>query len=79
AKLKAAELFNQGYETVRYTASALVDLAAHSLTDAQGPDVVAFEAQTMADYGLPTAIGMNHRMTHFQRLFSSSGYAAGYY
>ncbi len=79
AKLKAAELFNQGYETVRYTASALVDLAAHSLTDAQGPDVVAFEAQTMAAYGLPPAIGMNHRMTHFQHLFSSSGYAAGYY
>jgi peptidyl-dipeptidase Dcp len=79
AKLKAAELFNQGYETVRYTASALVDLAAHSLTDSQGPDVVAFEAQTMAAYGLPPAIGMNHRMTHFQHLFSSSGYAAGYY
>ena len=79
AKLKAAELFNQGYETVRYTASALVDLAAHSLTDTQGPDVVVFEAQTMAAYGLPSAIGMNHRLTHFQHLFSSSGYAAGYY
>ena len=79
AKLKAAELFNQGYETVRYTASALVDLAAHSLTDAEGPDITAFEAQTMAAYGLPAACGMNHRLAHFQHLFSSSGYAAGYY
>jgi peptidyl-dipeptidase Dcp len=79
AKLKAAEAFNQGYETVRYTASALVDLAAHSLTDERGPDVVAFEAATTADYGLPAAIGMNHRMTHFQHLFSGSSYAAGYY
>ncbi|MFY7863426.1 M3 family metallopeptidase [Roseateles sp.] len=79
AKLKAAELFNQGYETVRYTASALVDLAAHSLTDAQGPEVVDFEAKTMAAYGLPAAIGMNHRLTHFQHLFSGSSYASGYY
>lgn len=79
AKLKAAALFNQGYETVRYTASALVDMAAHSLTDAQGPAVVDFEARTLAAYGLPPAIGMNHRLTHFQHLFSSSGYAAGYY
>ncbi|MEJ6005205.1 M3 family metallopeptidase [Paucibacter sp. AS339] len=79
AKLKAAELFNQGYETVRYTASALVDLAAHSLSDAQGPDVVDFEAKAMAAYGLPAAIGMNHRMTHFQHLFSGSSYASGYY
>jgi peptidyl-dipeptidase Dcp len=79
AKLKAAELFNQGFETVRYTASALVDMAAHSLTGAEGPDVVDFEARTMAAYGLPAAVGMNHRLTHFQHLFSSSGYAAGYY
>lgn len=79
AKLKAAELFNQGYETVRYTASALVDLAIHSLPDAVAPEVVEFEAKTMAAYGLPTAIGMNHRLTHFQHLFSGSSYASGYY
>lgn len=78
-RLKAASRFNQGYETVRYTASALVDLAVHSRTEAQGPDITAFEAQTMADYGLPAAIGMNHRLAHFQHLFSGSGYAAGYY
>ncbi len=79
AKLKAARLFGLGYETVRYTASALVDMAAHALTDAAGPDVVAFEAATVAALGLPSAVGMNHRMTHFQHLFSGSSYAAGYY
>ena len=79
AKIKAAEMFNQGYETVRYTASALVDMAAHALTDAGGPDITAFETQTLADYGLPPAIGLNHRLAHFQHLFSGSGYAAGYY
>jgi peptidyl-dipeptidase Dcp len=78
-KLKAAELFNQGYETVRYTASALVDMAAHSLSAAEGPEITAFEAKVLQDAGLPSAIGLNHRMAHFQHLFSGSSYAAGYY
>jgi peptidyl-dipeptidase Dcp len=29
--------------------------------------------------GLPDGVGLNHRLVHFQHLFSSSGYAAGYY
>ena len=79
AKLKAAELFGQGYETVRYTASALVDMAAHSRTEIEAPDITEFEATTLQAYGLPAAIGLNHRLAHFQHLFSSSGYASGYY
>ena len=42
-RLHAARHFNQGYETVRYTASALVDMAAHALPRADADDVVAFE------------------------------------
>jgi peptidyl-dipeptidase Dcp len=78
-KLKRARLFNQGYETVRYTASALVDMAAHALTGSDVPEVVAFERDELARIGAPAAAGMNHRLTHFQHLFSGSGYAAGYY
>ncbi|PZP29358.1 MAG: peptidase M3 [Roseateles depolymerans] len=78
AKLQAARQFGQGYETLRYTASALVDLAAHALPQAP-EDVVAFEQQVLARYGLPAEVGLNHRLTHFQHLFSSAGYAAGYY
>jgi len=33
----------------------------------------------MAERGLPVAAGLNHRLPHFQHLFSGSGYAAGYY
>ncbi|HEY9106323.1 MAG TPA: M3 family metallopeptidase [Roseateles sp.] len=77
-KLQAARQFGQGYETLRYTASAIVDMAAHALSEAPG-DVVAFERDTLAGWGLPAEVGMNHRLTHFQHLFSSSGYAAGYY
>jgi peptidyl-dipeptidase Dcp len=78
AKLQAARQFGQGYETLRYTASAIVDMAAHALPEAP-QDIVAFEAETVKQWGLPPEVGMNHRLTHFQHLFSSAGYAAGYY
>jgi peptidyl-dipeptidase Dcp len=79
AKLHAARLFNQGYETVRYTASALVDMAAHARRDRPIDDVVAFERTELEKIGLPAGIGINHRLPHFQHLFSGSSYAAGYY
>jgi peptidyl-dipeptidase Dcp len=78
-RLEEANRFNQGYETVRYVASARVDMAAHALTEAEGPDITAFEQAEIARMGLPAAVGMNHRLTHFQHLFAGSGYAAGYY
>ncbi|MDR7296545.1 peptidyl-dipeptidase Dcp [Pelomonas aquatica] len=78
AKVQAARQFGQGYETLRYTASAIVDMAAHALPEAP-EDVVAFEAETLARWKLPPEVGVNHRLTHFQHLFSSAGYAAGYY
>jgi peptidyl-dipeptidase Dcp len=78
-KLHAARLFNQGFETVRYTASALVDMAAHALTEAQATDVVDFERAALERIGAPAVVGMNHRLTHFQHLFAGAGYAAGYY
>jgi peptidyl-dipeptidase Dcp len=80
ARLQRAARFNQGYETVRYTASALVDMAAHALTEAEPPaDLCAFEAEVLKAAGLPHGVGLNHRLVHFQHLFASSGYAAGYY
>jgi peptidyl-dipeptidase Dcp len=78
-RIRAAELFNQGYETVRYTASALVDLAIHSLEEEEAPDISAFERDTLARLGAPADCGMNHRLAHFQHLFVGDSYAAGYY
>jgi len=77
-RLEAARRFGQGYEAVRYTASAIVDLAAHEQTD-ELSDIVAFERSVMAARGLPADTGMNHRLPHFQHLFSGDTYAAGYY
>jgi peptidyl-dipeptidase Dcp len=79
ARIERARRFNEGYETVRYTASALTDMAVHSLPDAEPPaDLCAWEARLLEERGLPHAVGMNHRFVHFQHLFSG-GYAAGYY
>ena len=79
-RLAAARRFGQGFETVRYTASALTDMAVHALPQGRVPeDVVAFEAQVLRERGLPSGVGLNHRFTNFQHLFAGSGYAAGYY
>ena len=79
-RLQRASRFGQGFETVRYTASAILDLALHALPDAEPPaDLCAFEADLLHAQGLPHGVGVNHRLVHFQHLFASSGYAAGYY
>ena len=77
-RLDAARRFGQAFETVRYTASAITDLAVHQQAEPIA-DVVAFEAALMAARGLPEGAGLNHRLPHFQHLFSSDSYAAGYY
>ena len=77
-RLQAARRFGQGYETVRYTASAIVDMAIHQHAGTVD-DIVAFEAGVLADRGLPADAGLNHRLPHFQHLFSGDSYAAGYY
>ncbi|HMO46281.1 MAG TPA: M3 family metallopeptidase [Rubrivivax sp.] len=79
-RMHAARRFNQGYETVRYCASSWADMAVHSLPRGQIPaDLSAWEADELQRRGLPEGVGMNHRLVHFQHLFSGSGYAAGYY
>ena len=77
-RIAAARKFGQAYETLRYCASAIVDMAAHESAVAID-DPVAFEQAVLAARGLPDGVGLNHRLVHFQHLFSGSGYAAGYY
>ncbi len=78
-KLLSARQFNQGFATVEYTASALVDLALH-LDPKENPiDVIAFEKNELERLGLPAAIAMRHRTPHFQHVFAGDHYAAGYY
>ena len=78
-RLIAARNFNQGFATVEYVASALVDLEMHLLTNAEGLDVTAFEADVLDRIAMPEAITMRHRVPHFAHAFSGDGYSAGYY
>jgi peptidyl-dipeptidase Dcp len=78
-RLLAARNFNQGFATVEYTASAILDMELHAHPAPGTLDVAAFENEAMARLGLPHAIGPRHRAAHFQHLFAGGGYAAGYY
>ena len=78
-KILKAQTFNQGFSTVEYVSSALVDLALHETTDLDALDFKAFEAKTLKAIDMPPAIGMRHRLPHFSHLFSSNSYASAYY
>ena len=77
-KIEASDTFNQGYETVQYLSSALVDMKLHTKPDGVvDPD--AFEKQALAEIGMPKETVMRHRLPQFGHLFSSDAYSAGYY
>ena len=78
AKIQRAKTFNQGFVTVEYLSSALVDLKLH-LAGATPIDPAAFERHTLEQLGMPDEIVMRHRTPQFGHIFSSDGYASGYY
>ncbi|MEQ1619230.1 MAG: M3 family metallopeptidase [Terricaulis sp.] len=77
-RVNNAATFNQGYGTVEYLSSALVDMAMHNRA-APVADPDAFERETLASLGMPREIAMRHRLPQFGHLFSSDAYSAGYY
>ncbi|TWU24018.1 Peptidyl-dipeptidase dcp [Novipirellula galeiformis] len=77
-KIKKASKFNQGFDTVEYLASAIVDMKLHT-TDQTSIDPDAFEKQTLKEIGMPDEIPMRHRTPQFAHIFSSDSYSAGYY
>lgn len=77
-KIEKTSTFNQGFATVEYLASALVDMKLH-LAGAQKIDADKFERETLAQLGMPREIVMRHRTPQFGHVFSGDGYSAGYY
>ncbi|UWQ36707.1 M3 family metallopeptidase [Leisingera aquaemixtae] len=76
-KVLGASNFDMGFQTVEYTASALVDLAFH---DGPAPsDPMEKQNEVLAALGMPHAITMRHATPHFAHVFSGDGYSAGYY
>jgi len=78
-RLLAARTFNQGFATVEYTGSALLDLELHCEPAPQKLDLARFEREFLDRIGMPREVGLRHRPAHFQHLFAGGGYAAGYY
>ena len=76
-RLLAAGTYDQGFATVEFVASALVDLAFH-----EGPapaDPMQKQAEVLESIGMPRAIRMRHATPHFAHVFSGDGYSSGYY
>ena len=77
-KIEKAATFNQGFSTVEYLASALIDMKLHLEGNVKiDPD--KFEKETLAEIGMPKEIVMRHRTPQFSHIFSSDAYSAGYY
>lgn len=77
-KIDRSSTFGEGFKTVEYLSSALVDMMLHTQADGVvDPD--AFEKQALAKLGMPGSMVMRHRLPQFSHLFSSDAYSAGYY
>ncbi len=77
-KIERASRFNQGFATVEYLASGLMDMKAHLVTD-RPVEAAAFEKETLGALGMPREMVMRHRFPHFLHIFGGDGYSAGYY
>ena len=77
-KIERASTFGQGFSTVEYLSSALVDMKLH-LQPGGVVDPDGFEKATLAGLGMPREMRMRHRLPQFGHLFSSDAYSAGYY
>jgi peptidyl-dipeptidase Dcp len=80
-KLLSTGQFNQGFATTEYLAASLLDQAWHQLTPEEVPaasDVMAFEANALADAGVDFApVPPRYRTPYFSHIMG--GYSAGYY
>jgi peptidyl-dipeptidase Dcp len=76
-KLLAARNYGQGFATVEFLASALIDMDFHTLPPGSDPNRA--QAETLARIGMPAEIGPRHAAAHFTHVFGGDGYSAGYY
>ncbi len=77
-RLEKSSTFNQGFSTIEYLSSALIDMKIH-MAKPEKVDPDKFERETLEDLGMPGELVMRHRLPHFGHVFSGDGYSAGYY
>ena len=76
-RLLAAGTYDQGFATVEFISSAMVDLAFHE-GDAPA-DPMQRQAEVLEGLGMPRAIRMRHGTPHFAHVFAGDHYSSGYY
>ena len=76
-RLLDAGTYDQGFSTVEFISSALVDLAFHE--GAAPADPMQKQAEVLEALGMPRAIRMRHATPHFAHVFTGDGYSSGYY
>ncbi len=78
-KIEESSKYGQGFATVEYLAASLSDMDLHVLTEIPADlNVMEFEAQKLAERGIPQQILPRYRMTNFSHTMGG-GYTAGYY
>lgn len=77
-KIEQAENFNEGFRTMEYLASAMIDMKLH-LAGGGKIDPDKFEREELKKLGMPEEIVMRHRTPQFGHVFAGDGYSAGYY
>jgi peptidyl-dipeptidase Dcp len=76
-RIALAANFNEGFATIETISSSFVDMKLHLTTDQIDPH--QFEKEILEEINMPSEIVMRHRIPQFAHIFSSDGYAAGYY
>ena len=78
-KIQQSAQYGQGFATVEYIAASLSDMDLHVLTEVPADlNVMEFEAEKLAERGIPSQILPRYRMTNFSHTMGG-GYSAGYY
>lgn len=77
-RIQKASTFKQGFKTVEFLASAIMDMKLH-LAGAKEIDPDTFERETLASLGMPKELVMRHRTPHFLHVFAGESYSSGYY
>ena len=78
-KIQESAKYGQGFATVEYVAASLSDMDLHVLTEIPADlNVMDFEAEKLAERGIPSQILPRYRMTNFSHTMGG-GYTAGYY
>ena len=78
-KIQESDKYGQGFATVEYIAASLSDMDLHVLTEVPADlNVMEYEAQKLAERGIPSQILPRYRMTNFSHTMGG-GYSAGYY